>query len=82
MKRSVADLGENELRGKRALVRADFNVPLDKDGEILDDMRIRAARIKSYAHVIARSDRRIIRIPAVIIAISALGWRGGVESRT
>lgn len=29
--------------GKRALVRVDFNVPLDKDGNITDDTRIRAA---------------------------------------
>lgn len=32
-----------DLRGKRALVRADFNVPLNKDGEITDDTRIKAA---------------------------------------
>ena len=31
------------MRGKRALVRADFNVPLDANGEITDDTRIRAA---------------------------------------
>jgi phosphoglycerate kinase len=31
------------LDGKRVLVRADFNVPLDDDGNISDDLRIRAA---------------------------------------
>lgn len=29
--------------GKRALVRVDFNVPLDKDGHVTDDTRIRAS---------------------------------------
>jgi phosphoglycerate kinase len=42
-KRTVRDLSSDELRGKRALVRADFNVPLDKNCEITDDTRIRAS---------------------------------------
>ena len=42
-KRTVRDLSNDELRGKRALVRADFNVPLDDNCEITDDTRIRAA---------------------------------------
>ncbi|MDA8188367.1 MAG: phosphoglycerate kinase [Dehalococcoidales bacterium] len=32
-----------DVSGKRALVRVDFNVPLDKAGNITDDTRIRAA---------------------------------------
>jgi len=42
-KKTVRDLTDEELRGTRALVRADFNVPLDKNREITDDTRIRAS---------------------------------------
>ena len=31
-----------DLSGKRALIRVDFNVPLDKAGNITDDTRIKA----------------------------------------
>jgi phosphoglycerate kinase len=42
-KKSVANLSASDLSGKRVLVRADFNVPLDDQGNITDDTRIRAA---------------------------------------
>ena len=41
-KKTVRDLSDAQLQGKRALVRADLNVPLDANGEITDDTRIRA----------------------------------------
>ncbi len=42
-KRTVRDLHDHEIENKRALVRADFNVPLDDSRQITDDTRIRAA---------------------------------------
>jgi phosphoglycerate kinase len=42
-KKTIANLSEADVSGKRVLVRADFNVPLDDSGKITDDTRIRAA---------------------------------------
>lgn len=42
-KKTVASLTEADVSGKRVLVRADFNVPLDDSGNITDDTRIKAA---------------------------------------
>ena len=39
-KRTVEDL---EVKSKSVLVRVDFNVPMDKEGRITDDRRIREA---------------------------------------
>src|SRR5690606_39008196 len=40
MKQSVRDI---DVNNKKVLVRVDFNVPMDRHGEIADDNRIRAA---------------------------------------
>jgi phosphoglycerate kinase len=39
-KKTIKDI---DIRGKRVLMRVDFNVPMDKDGKITDDTRIKAA---------------------------------------
>ncbi|MBR1425409.1 phosphoglycerate kinase [bacterium] len=40
MKKSIKDLGE--IKGKRALIRVDVNVPLDENKNVTDDTRIQA----------------------------------------
>ncbi|KAK8623122.1 hypothetical protein V6N13_118015 [Hibiscus sabdariffa] len=42
-KKSVGDLKEADLKGKKVFVRVDLNVPLDDNFNITDDTRIRAA---------------------------------------
>ena len=36
-------LNEYNFAGKRAIVRVDFNTPLDENGHVTDDTRIRGA---------------------------------------
>ena len=39
-KKTIRDIPEPELKGKRVLVRVDFNVPVDENRHITDDTRI------------------------------------------
>jgi phosphoglycerate kinase len=48
-KKTLADL--TDLAGQRALIRVDFNVPLESDGTISNDRRIRAA-VPTIQHVL------------------------------
>ena len=40
MKQSIKDLGD--IKGKKALIRVDINVPRDADKNVTDDTRIQA----------------------------------------
>ncbi len=42
-KLTIRDIPPEKIKGKRALVRVDFNVPLDEHRHVTDDTRIRAA---------------------------------------
>src|SRR5947209_18830174 len=62
-KKTIDDLGD--LKGKRVLVRVDFNVPLDKKtGEVKNDRRIRAA---------VPTVRKLLDAGASVVAMSHLG---------
>ncbi|MEO5904694.1 MAG: phosphoglycerate kinase [Gemmatimonadaceae bacterium] len=59
MKKTVRDLSDEHLRGKRALVRLDLNVPLDDDCNITDDTRIRAS-VPTLKYLLDRGARPVV----------------------
>jgi phosphoglycerate kinase len=66
--KSLRDL---ELKGKRVLMRVDFNVPTDKENKILDDAKITAA-LPTIKYVLEQGGR--------LILMSHLGRHGGKKN--
>ena len=58
-KLSLSSLDKTNLEGKKVLVRVDFNVPLNENGVITDDTRIRAA-IPTIKYLINNSAKVIL----------------------
>ena len=58
-KLSLSSLDKTNLEGKKVLVRVDFNVPLNENGLITDDTRIRAA-IPTIKYLINNSAKVIL----------------------
>jgi hypothetical protein len=90
-KRSVGDLKRADLEGKRVFVRCDLNVPLDKELNITDDTRIRAAvdtlkylsdngaKVIVTSHLVSFEKERIFFSPAFGVVFwggAALAARG------
>ena len=56
MKKTIRDF---DLKGKRVLIRVDFNVPLDKNLNVTDDNRIRAS-LPTIQYALERGASKVI----------------------
>ena len=67
----IKTLDDIQLAGRRVFMRVDFNVPLDKERRVKDDLRIRA---------ILPSARKVLESKGKLILASHLGRPKGKVS--
>ena len=60
----MQNIDNYNFAGKKAIVRVDFNVPLNEEGKITDDTRIRGA-LPTLKKVLADGGALILAAPAV-----------------
>lgn len=56
---SMKNLREADLPGKRVLMRCDFNVPLSKNGDVLDDFRIRSS-LPTIEYILGKKGKLVL----------------------
>ena len=62
MSLNVKNVDSLSFEGKKALVRVDFNVPLDEHFQVTDDTRIQAA-VPTIKKILNDVEREIDRFP-------------------
>ncbi|MFH1440301.1 MAG: phosphoglycerate kinase [Candidatus Woesearchaeota archaeon] len=55
----IKTINNFDFKGKRVLIRVDFNVPLDKKGDILDDFRIKMT-LPTINHILKQMPKQVI----------------------
>ena len=72
IKQSMISIENNSFKGKKVIVRVDFNVPLDENSKVSDNSRIKAS---------LPTVKKLISDGARVILMSHLGRPSGIEEK-